>query len=140
MLDLFWENLKGSSSDSGLYILEHFFTLFPEEVKRFGLSESPSLWHRSSIQLEGASNHNKAVMDAIDSGRSTVGGISTTIIKTTINSNRNNNNNNINNNNNNNNNNSNNINDSTNIKKLIFVDYSYSARIALPCIFCREIL
>merc|ERR1719234_2416688 len=33
MLDSFWANLKGSSNDSGLYILEHFFTLFPEEMK-----------------------------------------------------------------------------------------------------------
>jgi len=102
-----------------------------------GRRNSSNVNNSSSINYSLNNNSNNTTKN----NRNNINNISDSISNNISNNNNNNNNNNSNNiNNSNNNNNSNNINNSTNIKKLIFVDYSYSARIALPCIFCREIL
>jgi len=63
-----WENLRESSADSGLYLLQHFFFLYPEEINKFPFTKD-RFGNRNPNYLTGEAlrQHSIKVMDALDS-------------------------------------------------------------------------
>ena len=67
----FWTNLRESNADSGLFIFEHFFTLYPEEMERFDeLKDMYGNIQPNYMKEEFIHHHGIKVMDAIDLGES----------------------------------------------------------------------
>jgi len=67
ILSHFWTNLRESNADSGLFIFEHFFTLYPEEMERFDeLKDMYGNIQPNYMKEEFIHHHGIKVMDAID--------------------------------------------------------------------------
>ena len=65
-----WANLRQSSADNGLYLLQHFYTLYPEEVQKFAFNlddrkDVRPNFHRSQLVRD----HSMKIMNAFDARR-----------------------------------------------------------------------
>merc|ERR1712168_689816 len=63
-----WDNLRMSSADSGLYLHQHIFYLYPELIEKFEFSKD-KFGNQTSEFLTGKAlrEHSIRVMDALDS-------------------------------------------------------------------------
>ena len=64
-----WENLRESTEDSGLYVMQHFFYLYPEEVQKFAFNmDSWGNVRSDYLTSRALRDHSIKVMNALDSG------------------------------------------------------------------------
>ena len=64
-----WGNLRESTADSGLYILQHFFTLYPGQVEKFEFNLDEYGNVRPNFLISKAiKDHSLVIMNGLDSG------------------------------------------------------------------------
>ena len=65
-----WGNLRENSVDTGLYILQHFFTVFPEEVVKFQFNmDDHGNIRPNFLTSKSVREHSMKIMNALDAGK-----------------------------------------------------------------------
>ena len=65
-----WSYLRESPTQSGLFIIRRFFTMFPEEVRKFPFNlDSGGKIRPNHLFSNGVRNHAAKIMDALDAGK-----------------------------------------------------------------------
>ena len=67
-----WTKLQENSADSGLFIFQHFFDMFPEVVEKFSFAKDDYGNIPDLMQTKKMCNHALGVMNKLDAGEGIV--------------------------------------------------------------------